>query len=92
MPQTNHSTTEEISITGEKLVETVKGLIHEGNVRHVVVKNAEGMTVIEIPVSVGLVGLLLAPALAAIGAIAVYAAHFTIVVTRDEPPAPPTMS
>ena len=87
MADTQHSFMEEIQITGDKLIDTVKDLLHEGNVRHIVVKNAEGHTILELPVSVGLVGLLIAPVLAAVGAIAVYAADFTIVVTRDTPPA-----
>ncbi len=88
----DHATfTEEIKITADKLLDTVKDLLHEGNVRHIVVKNAQGHTVLEIPVSVGIVGLLVAPILAAIGAIAVYAADFTILVTREgTPPADPS--
>ena len=86
-----HNTfTEEIRITADKLIETVKELLHEGNVRHIVVKNPAGDTIIEVPVTIGVVGLIVAPILAAIGAIAVFAADFTIVVTREgTPPAPP---
>jgi hypothetical protein len=81
--------TEELHCTADKLIETIKELLHEGNVRHIVVKNPQGHTVVEVPVSVGVVGILIAPVLAAIGAIAVYAANFTLVVTREvEPPAP----
>ncbi len=86
MAETNRTFTEEIQITADKLVDTVRDLFHEGNVRHIVVKNPDGHTIIEFPVSVGLVGILLAPMIAAIAAIAVYAADFTIVVTRDAPP------
>lgn len=86
----NSTFTEEIKTTADKLIETIKELLHEGNVRHIVVKNAQGNTIIEVPVTVGVVGLLVAPVLAAIGAIAVFAADFTIVVTRETPPnAPP---
>ena len=84
--------TEEIQTTADKLIDTIKDLLHEGNVRHIVVKNPQGQTVLEVPVSIGIVGLLIAPILAAIGAVAVYAANFTLVVTREgtppEPPAP----
>jgi hypothetical protein len=76
--------TEEIKITADKLADTVKDLIHEGNVRHIVIKNGDGVTLLEVPVTVGLVGLLVAPAIAAIAAIAVFAADFTILVTRDK--------
>ena len=85
MPETNRTFTEEIQITGDKLLSTVKDLLHEGNVRHIVIKNAEGHTVVEFPVSIGVVGLLLAPVLAAVAAIAVYAVDFKIIVTRDAP-------
>ena len=85
MPETNRTVTEEIQITGDKLLSTVKEILHEGNVRHLVVKNAEGHTILEFPVTVGVVGLLIAPILAAVAAIAVYAADFKILVTRDAP-------
>jgi hypothetical protein len=85
MPEINSSFTEEMQITGDKLLATIKDILHEGNVRHIVVKNAEGHTLVEFPVSVGVVGLLIAPILAAVAAIAVFAADFTIVVTRELP-------
>ncbi|MGV3617499.1 MAG: DUF4342 domain-containing protein [Fimbriimonas sp.] len=79
--------TEEIKISAEGLLDTIKELIHEGNVRHIQVKNPEGKVVFELPVTVGLIGIALLPVLAAIGAVAVLAADFTIVVTRTAPPA-----
>jgi hypothetical protein len=82
----NQTFMEEIQITGDKLIETIKGLLHEGNVRHIVIQNPEGETILEVPVSVGVVGLLIAPVLAAVGAIAVFAANFKILVTREVPP------
>lgn len=90
MSEPNKSFTEEIQITADKLVDTIKDLIHEGNVQHIAVKDQEGKVVFEVPVTIGLVGLLLAPVIAAVGAIAVYAADYTIVVTRTEPPVAPT--
>ena len=89
MPETNRTFIEELQITGDKLIDTIKDLIHEGNVRHIVIKNPEGATILEVPVSVGMIGLLLAPVLAAVGAIAVFAADFKVVVTRDVPPTEP---
>lgn len=87
-PNGNQNTfTEEIKISAEGLLDTIKELIHEGNVRHIQIKNPEGKIVLEIPVTVGLVGLLLAPVLAAIMAVAALASDFTIVVTRTGPPA-----
>lgn len=75
---------EEHQISGEALVDWVKDLIHEGNVRHLILKNEEGHTLIEIPLTLGVVGAVLLPVWAAIGAIAAMAAHITIVVVRDE--------
>jgi hypothetical protein len=60
----------------------VKELIHEGNVSRIVVKGEDGKTLIEIPVTAGVVGVVLAPWLAAVGVIAALARHCTIVVVR----------
>mgnify|MGYP001442376840 FL=1 len=76
--------TEEFKVTGQQLVETVKKLTHEGNVRHVIIKNEEGKSLIEIPVTVATVGALLLPVLAALGAIAALVADCTIVVVKTE--------
>ena len=69
---------------GRDLVDKVRELIHEGNVQRIVVKDAEGHTFMEIPVSVAAVGAIVAPLLAAIGAISALVAKFTIVVVRSE--------
>ena len=74
--------TEEFKINGEELLAKVKQLIHEGNVRRIAIKNAAGETVIEIPLTLGAVGVLLAPSLAAIGAIAALLTKCSIVVER----------
>lgn len=86
MSQTGSSFTEELKISGEQLVEEVKRLVHEGNVRHIVVKNQANETVAEFPVSVGLAGALLLPFYAAVAAIAVVAVNYTLVITRDGEP------
>lgn len=75
---------EEHRVKGERLVETVKKLIHEGNVRRIIIKNEEGRTLIEVPLSLGVVGTLLAPVWAAIGAVAALVANCSIVVVREE--------
>lgn len=82
---------EEIQVLGRDLVEKVKSLIHEGNVQRVIVKDDSGHTYLEIPVTVAAVGVLIAPLLAALGAISALVAKFTIVVVRNEPkpPEPP---
>jgi hypothetical protein len=75
---------EEFEVTGRAVVDTVKDLLHEGNVRRVTIKNAEGKTVISVPVTVGVIGVLVAPTVAAIGAIVAMGADYTIVVERHE--------
>ena len=77
-------TTEEIRVEGEKLIAKVKELFHEGNIRRVIIKDKDGKTVMEIPMTLGVVGVLLAPQLAAIGAIAALLTEATIVVEKAE--------
>jgi Domain of unknown function (DUF4342) len=74
--------TEELKLQGEALLGTVKELAHEGNVRRIIIKNAHGMTLIEIPLTVGVVGALVAPVAAAVGAVAAMVADCSIVVER----------
>jgi hypothetical protein len=71
-------------VKGEELLGKIKEIIHAGNVRRIIIKNDEGKTYIEIPVTVGVVGILLAPVWAAIGALAALAGHFTIEVINRE--------
>ncbi len=84
---------EEVKVTGEALVGAVRQLLHEGNIRRLTIKNDEGKTLIEIPLTFGVVGVLLLPVWAAIGAIAALAADLTIIVEKvegaEEPPEPP---
>ncbi len=75
---------EEIKVFGHQLSDTVKKLIHEGNVHRIIIKNEEGHTFMEIPVTVAAVGAIIAPILAAVGALAAMAAKFTIVVEKTE--------
>jgi len=81
---------EEVQVLGRDLVDKVKSLIHEGNVRRIIVKDEHGHTFVEIPVTVAAVSVILAPVLAALGAISALVAKFTIVVVRsdDKPPGP----
>jgi hypothetical protein len=76
--------TEEFRVDGEKLITRIKELIHEGNIRRISIKDKEGKTVMEIPVTLGVVGVLLAPQLAAIGAIAALLTEATVVVEKAE--------
>ena len=79
---------EEVQVLGRDLVDKVRDLIHEGNVQRIVVKDEHGNTFVEIPVTVAAVGAILAPLLAAIGAISALVAKFTIVIVRSEPKPP----
>ena len=81
---------EEVQVAGAQLVEKVKELIHEGNVQRVVIKNEQGHTMVEIPVTFAAIGVIAAPVLAAVGAIAGIVTKCTLVVERKEPPAAPT--
>lgn len=74
--------TEEFAVSADDLVKRVKELIHEGNVTRVIIKDEKGKVLLEIPVTVGVIGVLFAPWLAALGAIAALAANCTIVVER----------
>lgn len=76
---------ERIQVQGEELVQKVKEIIREGNVRRITVKNEEGKTLLEIPVTIGALGALLLPTLAALGVIAALVTQSTIVVERREP-------
>jgi len=86
MSDTHKHWTEEIKTTGENLLAEIERLIHEGNVNHIVIKNPDGHTLVEFPVTVGIIGAVLVPILAAVAAIATYAADFKVIVTRTEPP------
>jgi Domain of unknown function (DUF4342) len=79
---------EEFTIHGDALVAKIKELIHQGNIRRIILKNEEGRVLIEIPLTVGVVGGVLSaalfPVMAAVGAIGAMVAHLTIVVEKRE--------
>ncbi|HMS00141.1 MAG TPA: DUF4342 domain-containing protein [Anaerolineales bacterium] len=76
--------TEEFRVDGEELLRKVKNLINEGNIRRVIIKDKDGKIVFEIPLTFGVVGALIAPQLAAIGAIAALLGEATVVVEKRE--------
>lgn len=76
-------TTETFELKSEDLVKKVKELIHEGNVRRIIIKNKEGKTLVEFPLTFGVVGALIAPVLAAVGAIAALVTECSITVERE---------
>src|SRR5262245_25148857 len=75
---------ERVTVTGDQLADKVSEILHEGNVRHVVIKHGEH-TILEIPVTLGLIGALLAPTLAAVAAVGALVTQCTIEVTRVGP-------
>lgn len=78
---------EEFQFSGDALLGKVKEILHAGNVRRLIVKNEEGRVIVDMPLTVGVVGTLLAPQLAALGAIAALVLRGTIVIEKDAPSA-----
>jgi len=76
--------TEEFQVKGDMLVAKIKELVHEGNIRRILIKNEEGRTLVDLPLTWSVVGVLVAPQLAAIGALAALLTHGTIVVEKVE--------
>ncbi len=77
---------EEFKVDGDALISKVKEIIHEGNVRKLIIKNEQGQVLMEIPLTIGVVGAILLPVWVALGAIAALAAHYTIMVEKNVPP------
>ena len=83
--------TQEFKVSGDEIVSTIKKIIAEGNARKIIIKREDGSTLVEFPLTVGAVGALLAPMLAAVGTIAALVTKCTIVVERrDDAPAAAT--
>jgi len=78
------TTREEFSVSSDDLIERVRQLLHEGNVTRVIIKDEKGKTMLEIPATVGVIGIFLAPWLAALGVIAALVTNCRIVVERRE--------
>lgn len=77
-----NDSTEEFKVSGEDIVKKIKEIIKEGNARRILIKNEKGESIMEFPVTVGAVGIVLAPVFAAVGAIAALATNCTIVVEK----------
>jgi len=75
---------ESFSVSGEKIIEKVKEIIQEGNARKIIIKNEKDETIAEFPLTAGAVGVLLAPALAALGAIAALVTKCTLIVEKKD--------
>lgn len=80
------SRSEEFQFSGDTLLAKIKEIIREGNIRRVVIKNEDGRVLIDIPLTIGVVGTLLAPQLAAIGAIAALVLKGSIVIEKEAAP------
>jgi len=78
---------ERIQVTGDRLIETIKKVIHEGKVRRLIIRDGE-RTVLEVPLTIAAVGVLAAPVVAAIGAFAALASDYTLEVEREKEEAP----
>ncbi|HOY31138.1 MAG TPA: DUF4342 domain-containing protein [Bacteroidales bacterium] len=74
----------EFKVKGEKLLEIIKQLIHEGNIRRIIIKDDKERVFMEIPLTIGFVGAALLPVLAAVGALAAMVNDFTIVVIKKD--------
>lgn len=78
------SRVQRLTVRGEELLAKVRGLIHQGNVRRIIVKGEGGDPIMEIPLTAGVISAVIAPVLVAIGAIAALAKHYTIVIEMSE--------
>ena len=76
--------TEEFKVEGGKVLDLIKDLIHQGNIRRIILKNEAGKTLIEIPLTLGLVGAALLPVFAAVGALAAVVTRMVIVVEKTD--------
>ncbi len=75
---------EEIKVKGEELLKKVKEIVHQGNIRKIIIKNVEGKIMLEIPLTIGVVGAAFLPVLAAVGALAALAMDFKIEIIKRE--------
>lgn len=75
---------EEFKVSGEELVKKIKELIKAGNIRRIIIKNEEGKVLVEVPLTIGVVGAILLPVWAAVGAIAAMVTDCTVVVEKRE--------
>jgi hypothetical protein len=88
MNQPATTPTERIEVKGEHLVAKVKELIHDGSTQRIVINDADGKPVLEMPMTVGVIGLLVAPKLTAVGTLGALASHYSIDVEREVPEHP----
>ena len=75
---------EEFKVSGQEVLKKIKALVKEGNVRRIIIKNEKGNTLIEIPLTIGVVGAALLPVWAAIGTVVALVANCTIIVEKRD--------
>jgi hypothetical protein len=78
--------TEEFKLEGGKVLDKIKDLLHQGSLRRILLKNEDGKTLVELPLTLGLAGAALLPVYAAVGALAAVATRLTVVVERTQEP------
>ena len=74
---------EEIKVSAGKLKDTLKAILREGNVRRIVIRNAQGRTLLDMPLTAGVAGALFAPFWMAVAGVVALAKEFTVAVERD---------
>lgn len=79
------NTQESFRVNGKELVDKVKEIVKEGNARRILIQNEQGETIIEIPLTIAVIGTLLVPVIAAVSALAALAVNYTIVVEKKDP-------
>ena len=87
-PRAERTAREEFRVSGEAVVAKVKELVREGNVRRIIIKNDDGRVLLEVPLTIGVIGTVLLPVWAALGAMAALVANLTLAVERVEPREP----
>jgi hypothetical protein len=84
MTDKKNSNQESFRVSGDELLGKVKEIIKEGNARRIIIKNENEETIIEFPLTIGAIGVVLAPIFAAVGALAALATHCTIIVEKKD--------
>lgn len=84
MAEEKKTRTEEFKLNGDEILNKIKDILHQGNIRRIILKDESGKTFMEIPLTVGVVGAIIVPVWAAIGAVAALVSKLTIVVEKIE--------
>jgi hypothetical protein len=82
MPQNEKSNHESFKVSGDEILSKVKEIIKEGNARRIIIKNEKDETIMEFPLTIGAIGVVLAPIFAAVGTLTALATHCTIIVEK----------